>query len=1064
MSHSSVKQVAVDFLLPQSKYNCDHKLITLCNGITALLISDTNDESTSLSVSVKSGSNNDPDDIPGLAHLVEHMVFVSNKSHPSPYHVVNNLLLAGGTINAYTTFSNTTYYLKIPVSAKLISDLNHKVKSESPIMDYLISGFSNFFKTPLFDQRFIKQEIFSVNEEHLSNITSCNKLFFFGSKLLAMGKYHHFSTGDSRTLSVKHKPLLTTYFNQYYSASNIKLVIKGPQSLNQLQKLLAFNFSDIKLTPLTPISTNKMFYPLTNLGKLLFIPSTLAKKFRIFFPLSNLLSDLNMICKLWIELLGNEGENSLCYYLVHVEGLANEITVFEQDIDEHNLLFIIEIELTTLGQNRLGSIIGLVFNAIELILTTDLSDICRFIIEFIKSLTIRFMYQDIDPDQLDEVVALSELLQTPIDYKNLFLGYNQWELSSIDIEKVNLFKTETAKWLSIDNFNTILINDKLTDPGLVLNEVDYSYEENYRFDYKILLLNKVHIYKTSINPNVNITIPPSNPFLLSLIEDKLYMNMCSPTNPLSFKVKSKDNSGPILQVCDTNNEIWYKYGSQFKSLYFTFQLKLETSMDPMVYIAIDLLCELLGDTLRIKMNQAEGLGTSWSLFPTLNNTPSITFNINVRFDFFKVLKYFINTIFEEIANFAKTSYTQFTRSRVKIRKKYEKLLLIDSFQQSTGVLYSLLEENNFTLIQRLNALEMIDFKLTAKIAAKFMRPDYVTILSTGDKHFDELNKVTDLLYINSKQSNTFVSDTGSQFSTFQVPVGKHVYKFSSTKDENICYYYLELGSKEDIYIRTISRLINFVIKLYIFDLRNERNLGYGIDSGVKLLRNSIGIYIFIKSNEYSYEFLSANIEDFLEKVYIKIESLSQKTFEKEILDPCGINFEENATNIIYDIQPFKSSTNFSECDKNYLGHKNHWEKIINQTYRFQGLNGEEDYDINLLRKITRIEFVSFFQNKLCPLSKNRSALLITSNRKDHTISNIIHRLGLMNITVPESLLMTIFQRHNGNADMTVAELVKKNKYKLYRKGNKLTTCFDPEYVIYSINKFQQKCRRFTTQK
>ena len=65
------------------------------------------------SLSVNAGSFNDPQSRPGLAHFLEHMIFMGSEKYPEEdgynQHVASN----GGECNAYTEFEWTNYQFKV---------------------------------------------------------------------------------------------------------------------------------------------------------------------------------------------------------------------------------------------------------------------------------------------------------------------------------------------------------------------------------------------------------------------------------------------------------------------------------------------------------------------------------------------------------------------------------------------------------------------------------------------------------------------------------------------------------------------------------------------------------------------------------------------------------------------------------------------------------------------------------------------------------------------------------------------------------------------------------------
>ena len=70
--------------LPITKAERDkrrYRGLQLANGMRTVLVSDPDAEMTAASVDVHVGSWSDPDDLPGLAHFCEHMLFMSSTKH-----------------------------------------------------------------------------------------------------------------------------------------------------------------------------------------------------------------------------------------------------------------------------------------------------------------------------------------------------------------------------------------------------------------------------------------------------------------------------------------------------------------------------------------------------------------------------------------------------------------------------------------------------------------------------------------------------------------------------------------------------------------------------------------------------------------------------------------------------------------------------------------------------------------------------------------------------------------------------------------------------------------------
>jgi hypothetical protein len=60
----------------------EYRALTLANGLRVLLASDPKADTAAAALNVRVGHFSDPDDVPGLAHFCEHMLFLGTKKFP----------------------------------------------------------------------------------------------------------------------------------------------------------------------------------------------------------------------------------------------------------------------------------------------------------------------------------------------------------------------------------------------------------------------------------------------------------------------------------------------------------------------------------------------------------------------------------------------------------------------------------------------------------------------------------------------------------------------------------------------------------------------------------------------------------------------------------------------------------------------------------------------------------------------------------------------------------------------------------------------------------------------
>lgn len=79
--------------------NRDYRGLKLSNGLKVLLVSDPVSDKAAAALTVDVGHMSDPNDIPGLAHFCEHMLFLGTEKYPNE--------------NAYSTFLSGNFIVHV---------------------------------------------------------------------------------------------------------------------------------------------------------------------------------------------------------------------------------------------------------------------------------------------------------------------------------------------------------------------------------------------------------------------------------------------------------------------------------------------------------------------------------------------------------------------------------------------------------------------------------------------------------------------------------------------------------------------------------------------------------------------------------------------------------------------------------------------------------------------------------------------------------------------------------------------------------------------------------------
>eukprot|EP00484_Ammonia_sp_Unknown_P002445 CAMPEP_0197074844 /NCGR_PEP_ID=MMETSP1384-20130603/211309_1 /TAXON_ID=29189 /ORGANISM="Ammonia sp." /LENGTH=1070 /DNA_ID=CAMNT_0042513685 /DNA_START=164 /DNA_END=3375 /DNA_ORIENTATION=+ len=215
----------------------DYKIFTLSNDLECILVSDAEAEKAACALCVRVGHFADPDSLPGLAHFLEHMLFLGTKKYPNEAEYKQFLEDHGGSSNASTGMHDTCYQFDVG----------------SEHLEEAVDRFAQFFIDPLFTESATDRELNAVNSENSNNQQSDPHRIYQFDKSLALPShpFHKFGTGNIQTLkenvdkSIDVRKELLAFHDQYYSSSIMKLAIVGKQDLDVLEKLVREKFAAV---------------------------------------------------------------------------------------------------------------------------------------------------------------------------------------------------------------------------------------------------------------------------------------------------------------------------------------------------------------------------------------------------------------------------------------------------------------------------------------------------------------------------------------------------------------------------------------------------------------------------------------------------------------------------------------------------------------------------------------------------------------------------------------------------------------------------------------------------
>ena len=164
-----------------------YKYFILDNNIKCILINDNSLDKSYVVTSVNVGSFANKEYYDGIAHLLEHMCFITSKKYKIKNYLAKKVAEFGGATNAFTAENNTIYYLDV-------------FKNN---LEEILEIFIDFLVNAELKEEYILNEIENVDAEHKKNLFSDNWRLYNLEKILGNSKsnYNNFSTGTNKALN-----------------------------------------------------------------------------------------------------------------------------------------------------------------------------------------------------------------------------------------------------------------------------------------------------------------------------------------------------------------------------------------------------------------------------------------------------------------------------------------------------------------------------------------------------------------------------------------------------------------------------------------------------------------------------------------------------------------------------------------------------------------------------------------------------------------------------------------------------------------------------------------------
>ncbi|MGJ8526299.1 Protease 3 [Halomonadaceae bacterium LMG 33818] len=337
----------------------EYRYLTLQNGLKVLLVRDPTAEKSAVAMNVEAGSADEPTNKSGLAHFLEHMLFLGNDHYPEASEFSDYIHAYGGRDNAYTDFDRTNYRLEVARDG----------------LSGALARFSRFFIAPLLSEHFIERERFAVKSEYELSFSD-NSYRFYDALWQASSRKHPITqsvVGDMTTLSgsPSHlKKALKQFFKQHYSANRMQLVIMSAHTLEEMTAYAKRYFAEI---PNHHLPKRAPFPPILSPDRLparMSIESETGSHHLVFyFPIPDPTSQPQHVPYDFVRaLISHQGEGTLTTRLME-KGWVSQLDVDLPVRDKQQALMYVDFQLTEEGITHIDDIRTTFFDYMELIQT-----------------------------------------------------------------------------------------------------------------------------------------------------------------------------------------------------------------------------------------------------------------------------------------------------------------------------------------------------------------------------------------------------------------------------------------------------------------------------------------------------------------------------------------------------------------------------------------------------------------------------------------------------------------------------------------------------------------------
>ncbi len=815
--HASVEKSPID--------TKQYAAITLDNQMRVLLISNPSTDKAAASMNVAVGSSANPKDRAGLAHFLEHMLFLGTEKYPQADEYQSYIRSHGGGHNAYTSQENTNYFFDVTAD------------SLEPTLD----RFAQFFISPLFNEKYVDRERHAVHSEYKAKIKDDYRRSYAVTKRIMNPENSHnwFSVGNLETLSNnddrKVRKDLIAFYNQYYSANIMTLVVLGKESLTQLEEMVRSKFSAVQNRQATTFETAAPLFVPGQLPQQLNIQTVKdIRSLTLTFPTLESRSKWQKKPLYYISsLIGYEGKGSLLSLLKN-KGWVTSLSASQGHNLSSEASFMVNIQLTEDGEKHYLEVAQALFQYVELMKQKGVLKSLYLEEKQLSNIGFRFQEQ---AEPIHLVSTLSSQMQ----------HYPTEQAISADYQFEAFDSALIQRYLNSIRPDNMLLSLKSNKPQSAATEPFYN------VPYEVKALSQSDLEKLAVTEiSAELSIRESNPFIASNLE----------------LIKQHAQSKIPVQIDNEDGfSLWHKSETAFNipqaDLYFSIQTPVANN-SAKNWVLSKLYTEMLQEQLNETLYDAYLAGLSTQIYPHLKGFTVRLSGYNDKLDL--LLQDVIYAI----------QHPEFKEDRFQIfKQKYIDRLansLKDKpYNQTTSRLYELLlpQWNNQSQKQ---ALSNLNLNALTQFADILLATPSIKVLTHGNLSKEQALSMGDTLKTALLKEGSLPSPS---VKVTQIPKDRKLQETLAINHNDSAISLLLQGENNSVKTRAELSLLSEILSAPFYnEIRTEKQLGYIVFATPLQMNKTPAIAFIIQSPVKNADELENEVDSFIGDWNNKIQKIT----------------------------------------------------------------------------------------------------------------------------------------------------------------------------------------------